>query len=173
MVSRKEWYARVNAAWPEELPTLTEDEATRAAKKLWRWALGTDPIPIEITSGNRYTWTHQGKLRVNASAGWNRFIHDLSHLFWRKANGYDAVKPHEKGHARFELRMRKEVLKRGWLDGKLKREPKPEKVIDEKKLRYERTIASIAKWESKLKRAQNALKKLTKRQRIYERSMSG
>jgi len=116
MVSRKEWYARVNAAWPAELPPLTADEAVKAARKLWRWGLGEKyRSKIEVTSGNRYTWERYGVLSVNPTStrhggGWDAFIHDMSHLLWRRANGRD-VKPHEKGHAKFELSMRKEVLK--------------------------------------------------------------
>jgi hypothetical protein len=170
MVSRKEWYARVNDAWPKPLPELTEYEAIRAARRLWRWALGSEPPEIQITSGNRYTWTRRGVLMVNPSAGWDRFVHDLSHLFWRRANRVEHdLKPHEKGHARFELRMRKEVLRRGWLDGKLKPAPKPPK--DPKLVRYEAVIASIERWRAKLRRAQNALRKLQTRERYYQRTL--
>lgn len=166
-VTIKKWYERVNAVWPTPVPPLTEEEARRAAKRLWRWGLGVAlQLPIEITSGRRYTWTYQGTLRVNASGGWDRFIHDMSHLLWRRAN--PGARPHEKGHAKFELAMRKEVLKRGWLDGVLKKdEPEPEpppSKLDERRLKHERTCAAIERWEKKLLRAQKALVKLRRKE---------
>jgi predicted SprT family Zn-dependent metalloprotease len=38
--------------------------------------------------------------------------------------------------------------------------------------RYERTVASIERWSTKLKRAQSALRKLTTKRRYYERALA-
>lgn len=120
-VPLREWYERVNAAWMGPLPVLTEAEARTAAKRLWRWGTGSVlPYKIEFTSGRRYTWERRGKLYINAGKGWCAFVHDLSHLEWARTNPGTA-RAHEKGHAKLELRMRREVFKRGWLGGSLKR----------------------------------------------------
>jgi len=118
----REWYARVNSVWMGPLPVLTEPEARTAAKRLWRWATGNVlPYRIDFTSGRRYTWERRGTLYINAGKGWSDFVHLMSHLAWRKTNGA-AVRGHERGHAQLELRMRREVQKRGWLDGSMRRE---------------------------------------------------
>lgn len=175
MTTMKGWYERVNAAWPAEVPGLTDWEAVRAASRLYRWARGhTCRLEIRATSGNRRTWAGFDRARnrvlwVNPDQGWKRFIHDLSH--------YVDMEPenHSKHHARLELRMINEVVKRGWLDGRLKQdeadklEPNP---IDVKAIKLQRTEAAIARWEAKLKRAQNALKKLGHRQRYYHKAVS-
>lgn len=175
MVSRKEWYARVNTAWPETPPTITAEEAVKAARKLWRWGMGEKYAGrIKVTSGNRYTWERYGVLNVNPTSthhggGWDALIHDLSHLLWRRANGGNA-KPHEKGHAKFELAMRKEVLKRGWLNGSLKDKPEPEKPsVDPKAQKYRCIVIRMDRWLAKKKRAERALAKLSRARKYYER----
>lgn len=171
MVARKEWYQRVNAALPNELPPMTAAEAVRAAKKLWRWGMQDKCwYPIRVTSGRRYTWEHGGVLYVNPDRGWDTFCHDMSHLLWRKANG-NAAKPHEKGHAKFELSLRKEVVKRGWLTGVLKDQPKPEKrQADPRVEKLRRIVVRMDQWEAKKRRAENAIKKLSRSRRAYERN---
>ncbi len=169
MVARKEMYARVNAAWPDEVPPLTDWEAVRAASRLHRWARGyACPWEIRATSGNRRTWMRGGVISVNPDQGWKRFIHDLSHLFDQEPEG------HSKHHARLERRMIREVIKRGYLDGKLRREPVVAKPApDARAVKRERIAAAIARWEAKAKRADTALKKLRRRERYYARSTLG
>jgi hypothetical protein len=189
MVSRTQWYTRVNASWPEKTPAVTAPEAIRAARKLYRFVTGnTLGNPITVTSGNRYTWMRRGVLYVNPDGGWHRLIHDLSHWLHGRVNVGN--KPHDKTHARLELRMRKEALKRGWLGGALADRPPvpataPETAQDAlaiieapkappsaREHRYERTIAGIKRWQAKEKRAKTALKKLVARRRYYERTLS-
>lgn len=171
MVSRSEWYRRVNASWPTPVPQLTAEEAVKAARKLWRWGMGENWVgPIEVTSGNRYTWVRRGVLYVNPRS-WDRFVHDVSHLLWYSANRGQA-KPHDKGHARFELKIRKEVLRRGWLAGALKakaRAPQP-KGGDARLVRYRSVVVRMERWQAKLARAKRALAKLQRAQRYYERA---
>lgn len=165
-VTRREWYHRVNSAWPATMPPLTADEAIRAGRKLYRFGKGyTFRGDVRVTSGNRYTWIRGGVMSVNPEQGWHTLVHFLSH--------YCAPGRHGADHARMELRMIKQVIRRGWLDGKLKSEPKPEippptldAVRAERKQRIEQRIA---RWESKKKRAETALKKLRKSLRYYER----
>jgi len=177
-VTRKEWYRRVNAAWPGTVPTLTAEEAVRAAKKLYRFAMGFSWTgPVVVTSGNRNTWVRARRVNgawervlvVNPEHGWHDLVHLLSH-YCHERTAHDGEHGHNAAHARAEMRMIKEVVRRGWLDGKLKDEPKPEPPpIDPRAVKLERTDASIARWEAKLRRAENALKKLRRRKRAMER----
>lgn len=163
-VTRKEWYRRVNEAWPKPLPQLTEEEAARAARRLYRFVRKTKFAgKVLPTSGNRFTDIRYGDMYVNAERGWDSLVHELSHELINA--------PHGGEHARLELRMIKEVLKRGWLSGTLKREPKQEAVVDVRRVRAERVAASIARWEKKLARAETALKKLRRKARYYSAAL--
>lgn len=170
MVSRREWYERVNAAWPSEVPALTAEEAVRAARKLWRWGMGRRFTGrVEVTSGNRRTWTRSGTLLVNPGHGWVGFIHDMSHLLWWAANDSD-TRPHEKGHAKLELAMRKLALRRGWLDGKLRSKPKPPKPpVDQRAEKLSAIVVRMDRWLAKKRRAERALAKLARQRRRLER----
>jgi hypothetical protein len=177
MVSRKEWYTRVNAAWPDVLPIPTAEEAKRAARKMYRFVMGRKlQLPIQITSGNRFTYGHGGKLFVNPNrqrgdgeTGWDALIHDLSHWLHRKVN--PEGKPHDKAHAKLELRMRKEVLRRGWLAGTLKAQPKPETPLrDPRAEKLTRLVARRKAWMTRAKRAATALAKLKRQIGYYERT---
>jgi hypothetical protein len=165
-VTIREWYERVEALWVPHmpLPALTAEEAIRAARKLYRFIYGHKfPYSIRVTSGNRYT-----RMRaVNPDRGWHGLVHSLSHNFDPNR------KPHSGGHARLEIRMIKEVIKRGWLSGSLKQpeKPKPEK-RDERAAKFLRVEAAIERWEAKLRRAQNALKKLERQRKYYARTQA-
>lgn len=161
-VSRREWYERVNAEWPAQVPQLTAEEAIRAGRKLYRFALRrTFKGKVRVTSGNRRTWIRRGEMIVNPSHGWPALVHLLSHY---AENG-----PHGGAHARMELRMIRQVKRRGWLDGKLKLPEKPLVVRDPRRERYARILARLSSWEAKLKRAQHAITKLNRSKRYYER----
>lgn len=184
-VPRYEWYARVNASWPEQVPALTADEAVAAAKKLYRFAHGRSwKGKVVVTSGRNHTrMGYAGRRRhqfdgtarpyaiiVNPRDGWHELVHHLSH--WWGPHGHNAK------HARYEMRMIKEVVRRGWLEGALKREPEPEPApipAEEAKalaraMKVERTDAAIERWERKKRRAENALKKLQRRKAALERA---
>ena len=164
-------------AWPDKVPALTPPEAERAARRLWRFAMGeTLRLPIVQTTGNRFTWTHRGTLRVNATAGWRRFVHDLSHLFVSRCN--PGERPHSKFHARFEAKLIREVIRRGWLDGKLRDKPKAAVVQpvagpnDKRLAMLARIDANAERWQRKADRARRALAKLQRRRRYYERAIA-
>lgn len=101
---------------------------------------------------------------VNPVGGWHELVHLLSHYLSPGKHGAD--------HARCELRLIKEVIRRGWLEGKLR---SPEKVvvpvpIDEvRSKRKARLQERLKKWESRKKRAETAIRKLRKSIRYYER----
>lgn len=180
MVSRKEWYRRVNDQWPDQLPKPTPEQAVNAARRLYRWAMGhTWTGPVRVTSGNRFTWISRGVFNVNPDhrghgGGWQALVHDLSHYCWWSAN-HGQEKAHDKGHAKLELAMIKQVIKRGWLN------PQPEAVKEKappptkdqiRGDRYERLKAREMSWVRKERRAQNALKKLRRQMRYYERQVA-
>lgn len=165
MVSRREWYERANAAWPEQLPALTAGEAVRAARRLYRFVTRrTWKGEVVVTSGNRYSKVsvYRNQIIVNPDAGWHSLVHLLSHYLYRGG--------HTKEHARLERRMIKEVVRRGWLTGTLKDKPKPPAPpVDKRAQEQERLAARLARWETKQRRAIRAIAKLRRRLRILAR----
>jgi hypothetical protein len=159
-VTRTEWYERVNATWPRPIPQLTAEEAIRAAKRLYRFGMKrTWRGPVRVTSGNRYTWIRRGEMVVNPSHGWHGLVHLLSHYcHHRNSTVFD--KPHGRKHAQLEIRMIKEAIKRGWLDGKLKSEPKVKAKPPTPNDKLERLRLREKRWITRTKRAATALKKI-------------
>jgi hypothetical protein len=163
-------YFAVNTTWPRSTPVLTADEAVKAAKRLLRFALKRT-FEVKVTSGNRHTWVRYGILYVNPENGWHDLVHDLSHFAHQRL--HPGERPHSRRHASLERRLVKEVLTRGWLDGRLKkavRLPKPKP--DPRVVAYDRILVRIANWERKAKRAETALKKLNRQKKRFERDMS-
>jgi hypothetical protein len=195
MVTRRDYYARVNAAWPQQVPALTADEAVIAAKRLWRFATGTTPHEVRLTSGNRSTaWigaVHARRvgasiLRVNRGDDWKRLVHLLSHwaAYAAPAKALGAANASERGqhtkaHARLELRMVKQVVARGWLDGRLKpqqEEPAAAPAPQEAKARRqaadaEHARAMLAKATTRAKRAETIRRKWARRPAARERAL--
>lgn len=169
MVSRREWYERANAVWPAEVPALTAGEAVRAARKLYRFVRRSRCFhKVEVTSGNRYSYGRGNVLFVNPTSthhggGWKALLHDLSHWL-------DTGPAHSKEHAKLEMRMVKEVVRRGWLTGSLKDKPKVEKpAADPKSVKYRCIVIRMDRWIAKKKRAERALEKLNRQRKYYER----
>lgn len=169
MVSRKEWYERANAIWPAEIPPLTETEAVKAARKLYRFVKRSKcPYKIAVTTGNRANWVRGNVLYVNPTStrhgsGWESLLHDLSHWL-------DPGRAHSKEHAQLEMRLVKEVVRRGWLNGSLKDKPKVEQpAVDPKAAKYRCLVIRMDRWIAKKKRAERALAKLNRQRKYYER----
>lgn len=156
MPSIAESYQRINAAWGVDIPQLTAPEAVRAARRLFRFAMRrTFNGKVLVTSGRRYTWIRRGNLYVNPEKGWKELVHMISH--WCCHRMRPEAKNHSKVHAKFELRMVKEVLKRGWLQGALKAEPVVVNSLEAKMARLDKREQG---WLRRLRRAQTALKKI-------------
>lgn len=167
-VTRAEWYKRVNAAWPSPIPPLTAAEAIRAGKRLYRFGMKrTFRGPVRVTSGNRYTWIRRGEMLVNPSHGWHGLVHLLSH--YCHSRRHPDENPHSGEHARCEIRMIKEVIKRGWLEGKLKSEPKPTPAKPTASSKLDALRAREKRWITRTKRAATALKKIRSAIRRYEK----
>lgn len=172
-VTLKEWYSRVNAAWPESVPVLTAAEQVHIARRMYRFIVGaTWSGSVRLTSGNRYSWIRNHTLIVNPEIpidSTRGLVHLLSHKFTTLT--IRGGKPHGADHARIELRMIKEIVKRGYLTGALKKKEKPAKpVADPQSVKYARILAGIDRWQRKAKRAETALKKLRRRAKHYERA---
>lgn len=174
-ISRREWYRRANAEWPAIVPALTAEEAEKATRKLFRFATGiTMKREIRITSGNRSTWiARDGAFRVNPGRGWMSLVHNVSHFVWWWKHPNETA--HQKDHALLERRMIKEVIKRGWLNGSLKtvaptiEQTREEQIQVIRSLQMERMRARLKAWNTKAKRAETAIRKLTKQIRAAER----
>jgi hypothetical protein len=167
-------YERVNGAWPEGTNDgrsikPTGQEALAAARRLYKFGtklVGLTPhkLSYKLTSGNRYTYPRRSTMPVNPDqrgGGWHELVHSLSHYITSRKYG-DAHGPR---HAFIERSMIDHVVSNGWLDGKLKRERKVKPEADKRTVQVQRVQESIAKWDSKLRRAANALKKLRQKER--------
>ena len=171
---------------------MSDKDAANAVSRLYRFGLGkTFTGQVYISTGNRrpvrFAWERHPtnatvSIRsawVNPSKGWKHFVHDLSHWLDQIANGRSK---HSKHHARFEAKLVREVVKRGWLDPKPepKIEPKIEPAVvvpinntaAKRELALGRIEARIVNWERKAKRAKNALAKLAKQQRYYLKALA-
>lgn len=160
-------YHSVNGQWPEgtregrDLKP-TPQEAVSACRRLYRKAFGKAfKGKVKFTSGRNATWiyiTAKGReLRVNPDergGGWHEIVHSISHL----AAGRLYNENHGPRHAFIERTLIQHVVSSGWLEGKLRREPKP--APDKRQMRYARIVSRIETWERKEKRARTALRKL-------------
>jgi hypothetical protein len=165
-MTRADWYERVNATWPKDVPALSAAEAIRAGRKLYRFGMRrTFKGPVRVTSGNRYTWIRRGEMLVNPQHGWHGLVHLLSHYCHRRLKPEEM--PHGRVHAQLEIRMIKEVLRRNWLDGKLRSQPKPPKPALDPLVRL---LARRKAWATRSKRAANALRKIDKKIKRLQRA---
>jgi hypothetical protein len=162
-MNRRDWYARVNAAWPSPLPQLTGPEAVKATRRLLRFCKVRVPPEITLTSGNRHTWIGGGV--INPDRGWHTLVHSISHYAHRRR--LPGLAPHDKSHARLELRLVKQVVKRGWLEGRLKPQPKPEAPApapsDLAKEKIDHAKSMLRRADTRLKRAETIRRKWARR----------
>jgi hypothetical protein len=93
-------------------------------------------------------------------------IHDASHYVFEKRHPH--ARPHDGGHATLERQMAKYVEAKGWPVHEAVHKPKAKTVTDDT-TKLERLRASSARWESKQRRAERAIRKLAKRIKYYER----
>lgn len=175
------WEQLVNCHWNGEQPVLSPEESIKAAKRLFRHAMGWPwQGPVKLVSGRRYTYVRHGVLRVNPDMrqrdcrGLRAMIHDLSHYCHRRLHPNDA--PHSKRQAQLEGRLVRYAIRSGFLDGTLAprpkasasepvAKPKPDKV----QVRYQGMCKRQAKWAAELERAKRLLAKATKERKAYER----
>lgn len=167
-MSSNDRYQPIRDALPAMLPPITREEASRAATRLMR-KFGT-PGCRKILVKARRVWISREPTRGDRPGrGWSRLIHDVSHRVFRR--WYPGKRPHDPLHVHYEEEIAAFVASSGWLDGTLaprfKERPSPTETHAAER---ERVDAAIKRWESKLRRAQNALKKLARKKRRLESS---
>ena len=173
-------YKTVNAVWPDKYPVPQPQEAISGTKALIRFARklatqdGRDDrwvknYKFKITSGRRYGGARGGVWYVNPNLhghwGWHHLVHQVSHWavrhYWPKAPGHGLC------HAWIESELAAYAIK-NLIDGQLQRPEKPK--ADPVEVRRERVDVAVKRWEGKLRRAENALRKLRKQERYYGRT---
>lgn len=168
-------YETVNDKWPEgtregrDLKP-TAQEAIEATRRLYRKFMGKRyPGKFKATSGRRNGYPRGGIYYVNPDwagvGGWHEVVHFVSHAVASRLYG----ERHGPRHAFLEREMIAHVVLNGWHLGALKKDEKPKTDIDRKQLGYKRTLDAIKRWDAKRRRAENALKKLARRRRYYEK----
>lgn len=148
--------------WPSPCPELTEMEAKKAAKKLFRKLTGKPWGRRQLKFSNGGTYRSPTVLELNIKHGWPWMIWIVAKL------GTKA--PYDFSFKASELA--KFVIDSDWLSGTLRRikKEKPKPLMEE--VRYNLVVKQISRWESKQRRAERALKKLYPRRQRYERTLA-
>lgn len=163
-IMRKAWDGVPNS----QMFNVWSNHAESYCRAMYKKATGRKfPYKIRIGSGNRRTWVRSGVLTVNPDQGWHDINHDFTHWIERRTTG-DA---HSDNHLQLEREGAILIRRRFLTDGKPEEKPKPTtRDLQEKRAAsVERRILS---WERKAKRAANALSKLRKQKRYYDKVLS-
>lgn len=188
-------YRQVNEAWGRpvsELGPVPDNIAKRVVQCLDRLIMDESRV-LSITIKHRgRSHVHGRSVVVNTMRGWWPMIHDLAHGYHRIKNV--GARPHDPKQALIERAMIEEVVARGWLEqkpAKVKEPAEPEampeampepskpiegtQAIDSKRAlqlkRQMSVLKRIEQWERKLRRADNAIRRLKKQARYYERAL--
>jgi hypothetical protein len=182
-------YAKINACWPKPpYPVPTDQEAIAGVKALIRVARRLakddgkdcklyDNYAFKIVRGNR----HSKRVRENRGMvwyinpnlrgywGWHHLVHTVSH--W--ANRYFWSAPeHGLHHAWLEGELTDYAVN-NLIAGQLRKPEKPKQPVDLIEIRRKRVAASLQRWETKLRRAENAIRKLKRKEARYARATTG
>jgi hypothetical protein len=167
-------YATVPAALPETLPPLSRVEAQRIATKITRkfWPNCSRSYVYPLSRVRRVWLSAKPTKADNVYKGLGRLIHDLSHDVFSAV--YRDRRAHDPLHAKYETDIAAFVAESGWM--KRVTSPKPPKVkptLEAKRLtELNRIESAIERWESKQRRARNALRKLAAKRRRLMRVLS-
>lgn len=169
-----EHYQRmVDQALPAQFPRIGSEEARRVYLRImrafgkWEYAscaahcytTNTNIRPIHADRARR-CWISSGVTSgSNHHKGWGRLIHDVSHELHHYR--HPGLRSHDPTHAKLEREIAQHVVAMGWLTPEGSLVPKPSKRVAPSAA--ERTVEAIARWTLKLKRAENALRKLNAR----------
>ena len=181
------WDRLVNERWGGVQPVLSPEDSIKAAKRLFRHAMGREWAgPVRLTSGRRYTWVRRGVLVVNpdmpqrACRGLRAMIHDLSHYAHSRLHPSDA--PHSRRQAQLEGKLVTYALNAGWLNGEVRRigpapqpkaEPAPKPPVDKVVVKHARMVARRDKYRAELARYERLLAKAEREVRDYQRRHKG
>lgn len=177
------WDRLVNERWDGQQPVLSPEDSIKAAKRLYRQAMGKPWTgPAKLTSGNRTTWVRGGVLYVNpdecktTGRGLREMIHSISHYAHYRLHPSDA--PHSRRQAQLEGRLVTYAIKSGFAEGRVRPigpapqpkpepapKPKPDKVVQ----RHARMVSNRDKWARELERAKRLHDQWARKVRDYER----
>lgn len=176
MPHSNEWDRLVNSKWPKDVSLVpSAKEAITGAKRLYRRAMGK-PFrgKVVVTSGNRYTWIRSRILSVNPNrrwsgrmAGWPDIIHLLAH--YCHARKYPNARPHDHRELDLEADLTRYAIAHGFHEGRLKRPERLKPKPDRKVVARCKAAEALARWETKLKRAETGVKKYRKKVRYYDK----
>jgi len=144
----------------------TRAEVERAIKKLYRFGLGTRfDGTIKFSRGDTWSYQHgeDPDIFVGTRCSWSDVVMMMSRIvaciYYR-----EQALPGEGKLDKMELKLVREVIKRGWMGGKLADivvTRTPEQAAIE---RYEAKVKALNKrlaaWQAKHKRAANAMRKI-------------
>ena len=140
--------------------------AMNYVRAFWKQEVGSKfRWKIRIGTGNRRTWLHRGVFTVNPEQGWHDINHDLGHFIERRRSGgahTDSQLRLERNGAR--LIVRKFLRDEPYVEPKTLRDPVAERAA--------RVESGIKRWDAKLKRAANALKKLKRKKSYYDKVLT-
>lgn len=172
-MSAEHYQRMVDAVLPSSFPSIARPEAVRVYARLVRhfggWAEASCAALCFTTQTNmrnnyptrgRRCWISSGMTGgANHHKGWGRLIHDFSHSlsYYR----HPSLRAHDPVHAKIEREVAQYVVAQGWLTPEGSLSPKQQK--RDAPSAAERTTAAIDRWTMKLKRAENALRKLRTR----------
>lgn len=168
------WDRLVNDKFNGEQPVLSPDESVRAAKRLYKRAMGKPWLgAVKTVSGRRYTWVRGKVMSVNPdmpqrhARGLRAIIHDISHYAHSRLNPNDA--PHSARQAYIERDLVDYAIQAGFADGALKSKAKPKVLADKVVARYNAMVNRRDKWAKEAERATRLLKKAEGEVRTYEK----
>jgi hypothetical protein len=173
------WNRLVNDKFEGKAPVLPADESVKAAKRLYRRAMGRPwDGPVKLTSGNRSTWVWRDVLVVNpderhGAGGLREIIHSISHYAHSVKHPNDA--PHSSRQVYLERDLVDYAIASGFLDGKLASKAKPKPPVEPKAkpdkvvVKYNAMVKRRDKWKAEAERANRLLKKAEAEVRTYER----
>lgn len=151
---------------PEQRRNVHPNLAMNYVRAFWKQEMGrTFPWKLRIGSGSRRTWEDSRGFTVNPDQGWHAINHDMSHFIERRKTGA----AHSDQHVRLEAAGARLICRRFLRD---------EPYVDKKKERDHvaeraaRVDAGIRRWETKLRRATTALKKLRKKKKYYDKVLA-
>lgn len=166
-------YQAVPKALPEQLPAITREDARRIATKITRkfWPHTRRDYIYPGSSVRRVWLSAKPTKSKNHHKGLGRLIHDMSHRVFRAV--YPHKLPHDPLHVRYETDIAAFVADSAWLAKLLQpRPPKAKPTLAEKHARQLiQTETAIARWESKQRRAKNAIRKLESKRRRLARAL--
>lgn len=177
------WNRLVNERWDGVQPVLSPEDSIKAAKRLYRHAMGKPWTgPVKLTSGRRYTWVRRGVLIVNpdmpqfSCRGLRAMIHDLSHYAHARLHPSDA--PHSRRQAQLEGKLVTYAIKSGFAEGRVRRigpepkpkvEPDPKPPVDRVVQKYARIAARRDRYAAEVERLTRLLAKAEREARDYRR----